>query len=495
MLRRLQHTFDYLIWQQAQPTNELTFNRSPVDEIDPRNKIILDSRYEDIEEVKEYIEFRINEEKTPFVNPATHTPMQEYSTVAISIIKGHPACKELIGRYEQQQKEQFSQLALPRDFYDILHVYLKKLLEIGRNNVFSAVGAWGFGAKEISACVLAKAEFIQQIDARLSDDERQAVEHKIISVPLVLGAPVEEKLSTMMHGSSPYECVIIQQIFLWKFLTGFYSEVDIPREVINHNDARLYNLQRTNSGWLFFLLVTLPNFLVQLYMPPVIQNIDRRNLPLHGLLLQRFFVGRYPAIEHYPVSAVTVVLIYSLVAARAYMLRDNNEVGSLAILAGEYQVSMFSFAKAVGAMVLTFTANICAVILGLILAAQVLIDLTQREHGGYPLIIPMTIAALFFPAIQNLLSDFNFASAALLSYIRHQPEKQQQENITTITATENQGEVDDRINLEGIKIPRTVLEDKTQAPPYHQLTVTLYRPPVEAVAQAVNSACKRSLFL
>lgn len=473
MLRRLHNTFAIYTRAQNLPTNEMTFNLTNVSELDENNKIILDGRYEDIEEVREYIESRLNEDKFPFLNPATYSPMQAYSTVAINKIKSHPSCKELVEKYEELQRKRAAELDLPQCFYDALHAYLKKLLTLGHSSRLSIVAGWHFDASALNSSFIAKSEFIQQIDENLSDSEKELMSSKMISVPLLLGAPVEEKLVTMMNGSSPYECVILQQVFLWKFLVDHDSQLQIPQEVLTHQDARIYHLSQDHFTWAEQLFRSVPDIFLNNRRPAILRDVSRRNEPL-ALLAQFVFIGANPIFFIRQFNAPVLSLVFMMMVVRSYLIARRNEVGSLEALVSEYQVSWFAFAKEVAVAICAYLANLLGLFIGVNFIVQMAIDLTNQTENQNLLIVPLIAGEILLPAILNICTDFYFLYQFLVNSLTGQP----QADIAAITdVVTEQTDLEESAMAQHItNIPRVTIEDKTPTEPYHPFALTLYQP-------------------
>lgn len=255
----------------AQPSNTDTYNLSPVADIPKHKQLILDGRIEDADEIKEFIERRINDGQNPLVHPG-YQPMREYSDDAIKVLNSHAEIKKLLDQYNENKKLA-EQIKLPEEFYDELFVYLNKLHKIGKNNSLAFTGAWGFYGEAINQCHQARIEFFEKLNSSIGEAElAKNIDSKMISVPLLHGAPVEEKLKTMLHGESPYECVIIQQIFLWKFLKDHRPSVQYPAELLEHNDSLRFDLSRPNTSLSFGLKLRFANAMLGLYENPLLRN-------------------------------------------------------------------------------------------------------------------------------------------------------------------------------------------------------------------------------
>ncbi len=238
---------------EKSPKNTYTFNLQPVTEIKYNNRIIVDDRIEDAEEILQFMTTQAHEGENIYLNPVTLFPMQEYSERAKRTLKNYSLLFEFISNHESEQQQRFLTVPLPESFYDVLEEYLLTLHDIGWYSVDKISGnktkknIWHFTeyypeSDAEGPCLVAKAKFLDNINTLLTSDERKAFGYKMISIPVRDGAPTEVKLSSVVYGKNGYSCVKTQQVFLNYFLKQHRTIWSIPDAVLRCLEASYYVL-------------------------------------------------------------------------------------------------------------------------------------------------------------------------------------------------------------------------------------------------------------
>jgi len=185
----------------------------------------------------DYMQSLDQQGKDIFLNPNTY-PAQMFSAEAQDLLTRHPTCQGFITDHLLRQQA-LARIALPSECYDILHVYLNRLHEIGAQQ-----DPWSFTDPQLGDCDIARTAFFEAILSCCSEEQKKSLNLRLVEVPLRSGNNqlASAKFIDVAEGRGTFECVISQQIYLWGMLRKERPNIAAPPAVVNHRQARFFDL-------------------------------------------------------------------------------------------------------------------------------------------------------------------------------------------------------------------------------------------------------------
>jgi|GEM_PF-2890200 hypothetical protein len=211
----------------------VTFMATEVKDISFENLLYINGGYEDATELLAFMKSNASEGRNIYNNP-NKTPAEPFDNEAIKVLKQHEALNQFITEFEGRQAA-YSRRTLSSIFFEILHRYLQELYDIGCYNT----SGWSFGGEgnqepyqapdvgrrvegqtKIEACQGAKIRFFSAIESCCPPSDQELLKGTSITLR---SSTDDRELSTLSFdviasGRIPHECVISQQLYLWRLL-------------------------------------------------------------------------------------------------------------------------------------------------------------------------------------------------------------------------------------------------------------------------------------
>lgn len=218
--------------------NTTTFlSLESVDKIPRANLLVLDEYAFNANELFEYMNSQFRNGNNIYLNPhISHGENRQFSSMAIEAIKRRSVeFHMLCASYEVNRSSQRIQ-NIPDQFFVLLETLLRELHRIGmQRRPFSF-------SDDDAGCQTAKIPLINYLSG-LPEEQRTKINQFIISIPHHGGTyGISHTFEEAFTGKGGFECVIEQQIYLWRLLRMRKPEISVPNEIANHRQAEIRNL-------------------------------------------------------------------------------------------------------------------------------------------------------------------------------------------------------------------------------------------------------------
>lgn len=224
---------------QRQIINKLTFaSREPVENIDPNNLLVLDGYAFDVDELFNYVSTR---PEHIYTNPhwlgkkifgIPQSP--EFTDPTKEIIRKHKRFSRFAENFDEIQKEpkKFIKPATVDEVIKLLQNIIASNPDNNPNDM--KIDSGGENDDDVNRGVDAAREKFLEYRKKLDGIEKRALDYYFIKVPSAFGG-IDGNTQNMFFKDAFWgglgRCIKTTQIFLWKFVTDFRSDITIPQQI------------------------------------------------------------------------------------------------------------------------------------------------------------------------------------------------------------------------------------------------------------------------